>query len=53
MDILQKERKIRELEAKIDELDKTNQRIVPLMLKMIDGLENFVLLDLPFLMKER
>ena len=38
---------------KIDELDKTNQRIVPLMLKMIDGLENFVLLDLPFLMKER
>lgn len=38
---------------KIDELDKTNQRIVPLMLKMIDGLENFMLLDLPFLMKER
>ena len=38
---------------KIDELDKTNQRIVPLMLKMIDGLENFILLDIPFLMKER
>ena len=38
---------------KIDELDKTNQRIVPLMLKMIDGLENFILLDLPFLMTER
>jgi uncharacterized protein YjcR len=33
---------------KIDELDQTNQRIVPLMLKMIDGLENFILLDLPF-----
>ena len=38
---------------KIDELDQTNQRIVPLMLKMIDGLENFILLDLPFLMNER
>jgi hypothetical protein len=38
---------------KIDELDQTNQRIVPLMLKMIDGLENFILLDLPFLMTER
>lgn len=38
---------------KIGELDQTNQRIVPLMLKMIDGLENFILLDLPFLMTER
>ena len=38
---------------KIDELDKTNQRIVPLMLKMIDSLENFILLDIPFLMTER
>jgi hypothetical protein len=38
---------------KIDELDQTNQRIVPVMLKMIDGLENFILLDLPFLMNER
>lgn len=39
--------------VKIGELDQTNQRIVPLMLKMIDGLENFILLDLPFLMSER
>ena len=38
---------------KIGELDQTNQRIVPLMLKMIDGLENFILLDLPFLISER
>ena len=38
---------------KIDELDKTNQRIVPLMLKMIESLENFILLDIPFLMTER
>ena len=38
---------------KIDELDKTNQRIVPFMLRMIDGLENFIQLDIPFLMDER
>ena len=44
---------IKNIILKIDELDKTNQRIVPLMLKMIEGLENFILLDLPFLMTER
>ena len=38
---------------KIDELDQTNQRIVPFMLRMIDWLENFIQLDIPFLMDER
>lgn len=38
---------------KIDELDKTNQRIVPFMLRMIEGLENFIQLDIPFLTDER
>ena len=38
---------------KIDELDQTNQRIVPFMLRMINGLENFIQLDIPFLMNER
>ena len=37
----------------IDELDKTNQKIVPLMIKMINGLEDFINLDVPFLMNER
>ena len=37
----------------IEELDKTNQMIVPLMIKMINGLEDFINLDLPFLMGER
>ena len=36
----------------IDELDKTNQKIV-LMIKMINGLEDFINLDVPFLMSER
>lgn len=35
------------------ELDTTNQRVVPLMLKMINGLEDFLKLDMPFLVKER
>ena len=37
----------------IEELDKTNQKIVPLMIKMINGLEDFINLDVPFLMDER
>ena len=37
----------------IEELDRTNQRIVPLMIKMINGLEDFINLDVPFLMDER
>ena len=30
----------------IDELDKTNQKIVPLMIKMINGLEDFINLEI-------
>ena len=37
----------------IEELDRTNQKIVPLMIKMINGLEDFINLDVPFLMDER
>lgn len=37
----------------IDELDETNQRIVPLMIEMINALEDFINLDLPFLKDER
>jgi len=34
-------------------VDETQRNIVPLMLRMIDVLEKFMALDLPFLMKER
>ena len=44
---------IEDIILQIDELDETNQMIVPLMIKMINGLEDFIYLDLPFLMKER
>jgi len=37
----------------MDELDNINISMIPIMLKMIDALDKFVNLDLPFLMDER
>ena len=37
----------------IDELDNININMIPIMLKMIDALDKFVSLDLPFLINER
>jgi len=39
--------------SQIDELDNTNINIIPLMLKMTASLEQFILLDIPFLLEER
>ena len=37
----------------IDELDNININLIPIMLKMIDALDKFVSLDIPFLIAER
>ena len=37
----------------IDQVDVINRQIFPLMTRMIDGLEQFVKFDVPFLMEER
>mgnify|MGYP006217479779 FL=1 len=37
----------------IDELDNININLIPIMLKMIDALDKFVSLDIPFLKEER
>lgn len=37
----------------IDELDNININLIPIMLKMIDALDKFVSLDIPFLKSER
>jgi cell division protein FtsB len=47
------EQEMAKLASSIDQVTLIERQITPLMLRMIDGLENFVELDLPFLMDER
>ena len=44
---------ILETRKKIEEVKDTRKEIVPLMLRMLDSLENFINLDVPFLIEER
>ena len=41
------------LQRQIAEMDRVEQDLLPLMLRMLDSLEKFVALDLPFLQRER
>lgn len=41
------------LEQQLKEIDTTQQEIVPLILRMLDNLDKFIALDLPFLPEER
>jgi len=51
--IANQEAEMAQLTASIDEVTVIERQITPLMMRMIDGLEQFVSLDLPFLTKER
>lgn len=42
-----------DLEASLQQVEVINRQIVPIMTKMIEGLEQFVELDVPFLLEER
>jgi hypothetical protein len=42
-----------DLNASIDQVSVIERQVTPLMLKMIDSLEQFIELDVPFLMEER
>ena len=45
--------KMADLRNSIDQVEVINRQIVPIMTQMIDGLEQFVELDVPFLKEER
>jgi hypothetical protein len=47
------EREMSQLSSSIEEVTVIERQITPLMMRMIDGLEQFVRLDLPFLPEER
>lgn len=46
-------KEILEIRKKIEEVKDTNKEIVPLMLRMLNSLEHFVNLDVPFLLDKR
>jgi hypothetical protein len=45
--------KIEDLKNSIDQVEVINRQIIPIMTQMIEGLEQFVELDVPFLQEER
>ena len=51
--IADQNRELSQLSDSIDRVTVIERQITPLMLRMIDGLEEFVRLDLPFLLTER
>jgi hypothetical protein len=51
--IANQEQELADLNAAIDEVSVIERQITPLMLRMIEGLEQFVALDMPFLPQER
>lgn len=51
--IANQEQEMTDLNSAIDEVSVVERQITPLMIRMIDGLEQFIELDVPFLPEER
>lgn len=51
--IANQEREMAEIGESVDQVTVIERQITPLMLRMIDGLEQFIALDAPFLVEER
>ena len=51
--IANQEKEMAQLSSSIDEVTVIERQITPLMLRMIDGLEQFITLDVPFLQEDR
>jgi hypothetical protein len=47
------DREIASINRQLGQLENTNQEVVPLMLRMVEALDSFVQLDVPFLPNER
>ena len=47
------EQKILSLQQQMDEIDVTHREVIPLMVRMVETLEQFIELDMPFLLDER
>ena len=51
--VANQEQELSSLDRQISEIERTEQGVLPLMLRMLDNLESFVELDTPFLPNER
>ena len=47
------QQKIISLDQQMDDIDVTHREVIPLMARMVDTLEQFIALDVPFLLDER
>jgi hypothetical protein len=51
--ITSQEQELRDLRQSLDQVGVVERQIMPLMIRMLEGLEQFIQLDLPFLLDER
>jgi multidrug efflux pump subunit AcrA (membrane-fusion protein) len=51
--IANQQQRIQDIETSIDQVTVIQRQVTPLVIRMIDSLEQFVKLDIPFLMEER
>jgi hypothetical protein len=51
--VVSQQQDVASLETQLQDIEVTQREIVPLLVRMVDGLEQFIALDLPFLPEER